>query len=118
MRTKGLCEINIAGDINIDLLKTRDNKVKQYSDFLRRIGLKNMIQQVTHIKQQELGYSLIDHYLTTDDNLYNTTGTLPTNASDHFLSLRYGKNQRRNTKKVNFGEGLIVDWTVQNLMMT
>ena len=47
--------------------------------------LTNVITEVTHIKQQELGFSLIDHYLTTDDDLYGYSGALPTNASDHFF---------------------------------
>ena len=58
-RTKGLCEINITGDINLDLQKVRDPKVKKYNDFLKCIGLKNMITEVTHIKQQELGSLLL-----------------------------------------------------------
>ena len=85
LRTTRLCEINITGDINIDLLKPRDTKVKAYNDFLKRIGLKNMINAVTHIKQQELGFSLLDHYLTTDEDLYNVTGSIPTCASDHYF---------------------------------
>ncbi len=82
LRTKGLCEVNITGDFNLDLLK-KDQKLKQYQDFMKRIGLTNVINEVTHIKQQELGFSLIDHYLTTDSKLYRLSGALPTNASDH-----------------------------------
>ncbi len=84
LRARGLCEINLTGDFNIDLLKN-DVESKQYKDFLKRVGLTNMINVVTHIKQLELGFSLIDHFLTTDEYLYGLTGALPTNASDHFF---------------------------------
>ncbi len=79
-----MCEINCTGDFNIDLLKN-DNRTKVYKDFIKRLGLTNLINDVTHIKQLELGFSLIDHFLTTNTEVYCTAGTLPTNASDHFF---------------------------------
>ena len=81
-RAKSLCEINRCGDMNIDLLKNEARR-RQYLTFLRRLGLSNVIREVTLIKQQELGFSLTDHCLTTDEYLYAIAGALPTNASDH-----------------------------------
>ena len=52
---------------------------------MKRLGLTNVITQVTHIKQQEFGFSLIDHYSTTDEDLYGYSGLLAINASDHFF---------------------------------
>ena len=77
LRSKGNCEINISGDVNIDILK-KDTKSKMYLTYLKRLGLTNVINQVTHIKNVGLGFSLIDHFLTTDEHLYNTTGAIPT----------------------------------------
>ena len=48
LRAKSLCEINLMGDFNIDLLK-QDNRTKTYKDFLRSVGLTNVINVVTHI---------------------------------------------------------------------
>ena len=92
------CEINLCGDINIDLLKN-DNRTRQYKTFIKRLGFTNVINQVTHIKNQDLGLSLLDHYLTTGPNLYQNTGVIPTNASDHFSFSPSGKSQKLNTGK-------------------
>ena len=95
LRAKSLCEINCAGDFNIDLLK-RDNRTKIYRDFSKRLGLTNVINDVTHIKQLKLGFSQIDHFLTTNTEVYCTAGTLPTNASDHFFV--YANRKKPKTK--------------------
>ena len=39
LRAKSLCEINIGGDFNIDLMK-KDAKCKQYIDFLKHPDLR------------------------------------------------------------------------------
>ena len=69
--------------MNIDL-SIRNNRSKTYSDGIKRLGLTNTIKEITHIKNLDYGFSLLDHYLTTDVNLHGTTGVLVTNVSDHF----------------------------------
>ena len=98
LRTVGNCEINIYRDINIDL-QLKDNKAKQYIDHLKRLGLYNTIHQVTHIKQQGMGFSQIDHHLTTDPQLYRMTGVIPTNASDHFFIYTVRKKPKAEHEK-------------------
>ena len=83
-RSLGLCEINIAGDVNLDLYQSNP-KINTYKRWLRRIGLDSTINEATHIKNLDLGFSAIDHFISTDPHLYNTTGSIPTNASDHFF---------------------------------
>ena len=84
--------------MNIDL-QARDNKVKQYIDHLKRLVLHNTIHQVTHIKQLDLDFSLLDHHLTTDPHLYQSTGIIPMNASDHFFVYTVRKNPKAEHEK-------------------
>ena len=63
----------------------RNNRTRVYLDTLKCLGLTNLIQETTHIKQQNLGFSMLDHFFKTDPGLYNTNGTIITNASDHFM---------------------------------
>ena len=83
IRSWGPCEIKLAGDINVDLSQ-RNNRVKVYTDGMKQLGLTNIINDTTHIKQMNLGFSLIDHYLMTDVGLHGIAGVIITNASDHF----------------------------------
>ena len=69
-------------------------KSKMYLTFLKRVGLTNVINQVTHIKNVGLGFSPIYHFLTTDEHLYNNTGALPTTASDHYFVYTTRKKPR------------------------
>ena len=96
IRSWGPCEINIAGDINVDLL-SNNNKSRQYRDGIRRLGMTNMISDSTHIKHMNYGFSLLDHYLTTDPNLHGTTGVLVTNVSDHFCIFAARKKTKNRT---------------------
>ena len=98
LRMVGNCEINIYGDVNIDL-QMKNNKVRQYNDHLKRLGLYNTIHQVTHIKQQGMGFSQLDHHLTTDPQLYQLTGVIPTNASDHFFIYTVRKKPKAEHEK-------------------
>ena len=84
LRSQGQCEINCLGDINIDLMQN-NAKTRTYLDAIKRLGLSNIIQETTHIKQQNLGFSILDHYITSDPQLYLTRGVMITNASDHFI---------------------------------
>ena len=65
-------ELNVLGDININLLKCRDPNVKQCKNFLLRHGLSNPITDPAHFKTDLAQPRLIDHYLTTDpENTHN-----------------------------------------------
>ena len=98
LRAVGNCEINLYGDMNIDMNQS-NIKTKQYKDHLRRLGLINTITQVTHIKQLDLGFSLLDHHLTTDPYLYQHTGAIATNASDHFFVFTVRKKPKAKHQK-------------------
>ncbi len=101
LRNIGLCEINLTGDFNLDLLKN-DTRIRQYKETMKRLGFTNVINEVTHIKQQELGFSLLDHYQTTDSELYGFAGALATNASDHFFVYTAHKKPKIKHRKSRF----------------
>ena len=71
-------------------------KKPNYIEIIKRLGLTNIINEVTNIEQLELGFSLIDHYLTTNTEVYSNSDTLPTNASDHFYV--YANRKKPKTK--------------------
>ncbi len=98
--SKGQSEINIFTDSNIDSSKPRNPDNKRYNDFLKRFGLSNMIKGVTHIKNGGLGFSAIDHVLTTNPHIFQTCGTIPSNASDHFPIYGVRKKPYANHPKV------------------
>ena len=50
LRSLSNCEINLIGDFNLDLLKRRDPKVKQYLDSMRRMGFTQLIPTSQHIR--------------------------------------------------------------------
>ena len=104
----GLCEINLTGDMNLDMYQ-RNAKVMSYRNWLKRVGLKNMVTEATHIKNVGLGFLLIDHFLTTDDHMFNTVGSLATNASDHFFVYAVRKKAHVDIRKVKRQAELMVD---------
>ena len=53
-RTVGNCEVNIFGDMNIDLLQCNAN-TKRYREFLRRVGLNNQCSTKSKIATRPLG---------------------------------------------------------------
>ena len=73
-----------------------------YLEALKRLGLSNMINETIHIKQMNLGFSLIDHYIATDPDLYAITGTIVTNASNHFYILATRKKHKQSHEKNKF----------------
>ena len=83
-RMDGNCEIDLIGDINLDHY-TNTPKVRQYNQWLRRLGLSNIIHEATHIKNVGMGFSKIDHFIITDPEIYGKSDSIPTNASDHFF---------------------------------
>ncbi len=96
LRAKGLCEINQTVNINIKFLND-DFKFTQNRYFIGRLGLVNVINEViTYINQQELRFSSLDHFVTTNDFLYGNVGALPSNANDHLFV--YTTRQKPKTK--------------------
>ncbi len=97
---KGNCEINIFTDSNIDINKCRNLDTRRYKEMLKRFGLVNKIQEVTHIVNGGQGFSAIDHILTTNPGVFNYSGTIPCNASDHFPIFGVRKKPYANHDKV------------------
>ncbi len=65
-------EINIVGDININPTK-RDLNVKRYKDFIHRHGHMNLINGDTYHHHNGTS-SPVDHFLTNNQELYQTSG--------------------------------------------
>ncbi len=84
LRSKRNCEINFGGDMNIDWTK-RDLNVRKYKESLRRMGLNQTICDFTHVSDTTMNLSLIDHFVTSDIELYSNSGTIPHGATDHYL---------------------------------
>ena len=101
LRSRGSFEINMLGDINIDLM-TRNAKSRPYLETLKRLGLNNLIKKNIHIKQLNLGFSLLDHFITSNVDLYSTTGMIITNASDHFYIYTTRKKHKEEHPKSKF----------------
>ncbi len=77
-------EVNLVGDVNIDL-KKRNPNVKAYKDFLKRYDLCNMIKHETHYNGPVSDGSIIDHFVTNNPDLYQQAGICPTDESDHYI---------------------------------
>ena len=85
LRSKSNCEINFLGDINLNLHRKRDPNVRRYTESLRRMGFKQLINEATHVGERVNSYSLIDHYVTSNDDLYGKHGVVVHGATDHFV---------------------------------
>ena len=83
LRSNGNCEINLLGDMNLDINKRRDPKVRQYLDCIRRMGLTQLINTPTHENQHGAFSAILDHYVTSDGGLYEQRGVLSVSATDH-----------------------------------
>ena len=94
-------EVNLVGDVNIDLRK-RNPQVKLYRDLLRRHDLVNVIKTDTHYTANSGNSSLIDHFATNNIGLYNQAGVCPTDESDHYIIFASRKKfkVRRNKEKI------------------
>ncbi len=100
LRVKTPVEITLVGDMNINVEKSREKPVKMYLDLLKRLGLTNLIKTYTHFNSHTLNNSIIDHFVTSDPELYQVHGTCPVSCSDHFII--YGcrkKNKAKAQKK-------------------
>ena len=93
MRSQYNCEINFGGDININLFK-RDANIKRYRDCLKRMGLKQLITDATHAPDTNFTLGLLDHFVTSDHELYGKTGVIAHGASDHFLIFNTRKKEK------------------------
>ena len=91
-------EVNILGDVNINLNKSRDPSVKKYKDFLRRNYLRNMVHHDTHFDHRDMG-SCIDHFVTSDPELYQQSGICLIDVSDHYII--YGARKKFKIHKDN-----------------
>ena len=78
-------EVNLIGDVNINVKKPRDINTRRYLDFLKRQGLFNVINEETHINMHDMSGSIIDHFCTTDNDLYAQWGVCHNNVSDHSI---------------------------------
>ena len=77
-------ELNCIGDFNINLLK-RNVDTRLLKEFMLRHGLKNLINSPTCYRANLIDASLIDLYLTTDEELYAQHGVCPSIVLDHYL---------------------------------
>ena len=84
MRQQYNCEINFGGDININLSK-RDINVRRYNDCLKRMGFKQTITNITHISDNGNSKGVLDHFVTSEPDLYAHTGVIVHGATDHFI---------------------------------
>ena len=55
-RSNHHCEINIVADMNLDMYDT-SNKIRKYKNWLKRLGLTNIINEASHVKNMDLGFS-------------------------------------------------------------
>ena len=83
--TRRAYELNIIGDTNIDLSGSRSPQIKKYKDFLKRHGLVNIINGITHEGTVNTRATLIDHFVTNNIDLYSQHGICPTLESDHHI---------------------------------
>ena len=63
----------------------RDPNVCRYKDSLKRMGLYQTISEFTHVSDTTMRVSLIDHFITSDLELYSNTGVVAHGATDHFV---------------------------------
>ena len=90
-------ELCIVGDTNINTLMQNQN-TKLYREFMYRHGLQNIINLPTSYNPCNVEASLIDHYLTTDEELYSQNGVCPTFLSDHYVIFASRKKFKLKTK--------------------
>ena len=49
------------------------------------MGLNQTISDFTHVSDATMNLSLIDHFVTSDIDLYRKTGTIAHGATDHYI---------------------------------
>ena len=90
--------MNLTGDTNIKLAKPRDPSTKKYIDLLKRHHMTNVINAPTYHSFRTHEISIIDHFCTTDPDLYCQCGVCPSDESDH--DLIYGARKKIKVKWV------------------
>ena len=98
MKQQYNCKINFAGDININLSK-RDVNVKCYRDSLKRMGFSQTITDMTHISDSHNSLGILDHFVTSDLELYQSTGVIIHGATDHFVIYATRKKHKEDHPK-------------------
>ena len=77
-------EVFILGDLNIDLMSSRGSKsngIKRYKEFCSLHGLRQLIQEATHIT--ETSETLLDHIISNSTQKVSQHGVLNLGLSDH-----------------------------------
>ena len=83
VRSWGICDVMMIGDINVDLSKPREGRSRKLRDFYKTVGLTNVIKGVTcHGNNAQ---SCIDHLSVSRADMYQNHGIININASDHNL---------------------------------
>ena len=72
----------INGDFNINLLNTKNNKVKNYTNMLTSVGCNSLINSPTRYSSN-CTPSLLDHIYTNISNLRKSSGICLYDISDH-----------------------------------
>ncbi len=91
---KWRCDTMIIGDININLLKPRENRAHKLSDFRKSQGLMSMIMGTTC--HHDLSGSCIDHIMVNRAEMFAVSGIIEINASDHNLIYAFRKQPKIN----------------------
>ena len=94
---KAVIEINIIGDININLSK-RDPNTERYKDLMKRHSLTNLIKGDTYHHYNGTS-SPVDHYLTNNPDLYMVSGICPFSESDHDVIFAARKKDKIKSEK-------------------
>ena len=108
-------EVNIIGDININLNKSRDVNVKRYKDFLRRNDLINILDMDTCYNQRQ--GSLIDHFVTSEPQLYQQKGKIQIYVSHHYIIFGARRMFKDLHLKIKLKARKYQTWTKHNLLL-
>ena len=81
--SEGLPDINILGDLNINLMCRDDIKSKHLMKFVKKMKMSQQITEPTRVTDRSA--TLIDHMITNREELYNTCGVIEVGISDHAL---------------------------------
>ncbi len=83
IRAKGICDLVLLGDYNINSLKPRSVEHRKLADFCKRQCLSQLIKTPTyHMNNYS---SSIDDILVTNQEYYYQYGTVATGDTDHLL---------------------------------
>ncbi len=86
---EGLPDVNIARDMNINLLNITDPKTIQEQRFIKCLKFTQLLDTLTRVTDRS--QTLIDHFMTNRQELYNTSGVVVLGISDHDLTFSVRK---------------------------